>query len=256
MNHATEWGGAAYWQAHYADFSNVVIQNNSAGDFGGGLAASASFAYSDEVWITSCSITDNTAPTGSQIALLNTPEKYPAEPITIRWSVIEGGSSGVYRESDWILNWVADLTGVTVTFGTLMSGGLQDLIESDDSRLRTRSIPGFTAKEANLMELRVGAETPVQSASSLDLRLEGRLNQPGGTVRVRLRDWNSNAFIQVHQYPIGFTETVETIEGIDATNRVRASDGRIQLSLRHSVFATFSVLGFDSFTDQVEIVVR
>jgi hypothetical protein len=88
------------------------------------------------------------------------------------------------------------------------------------------------------------------------LTLEGRINQPGGTVRVRFRNWNTNAFVQIHQYPIGVTEAVEVIAGIDATNRVRASDGRIEVSLRHSVFATFSVLGFDSYTDQVAIGVQ
>jgi hypothetical protein len=151
---------------------------------------------------------------------------------------------------------VALLTDFTVAFGSLISGGLQDLVESDDLRLRTRSIPGFTAQEANLMELRVGAETTVQNPGTIDLTLEGRISQPGGTVRVRLRNWSNNAFVQIHQYPIGTTETVETIEDIVATNFVRASDGRIEVSMRHSVFATFSVLGFDSYTDQVEIAVQ
>jgi hypothetical protein len=147
----------------------------------------------------------------------------------------------------------ATLTDFTVAFGSLISGTLQDLVDSDDARLQTRSIPGFTSEEANLMELRIGAETTEQSPGAIDLTLEGRLNQPGGTVRVRFRNWTTNGFVQVHQYPIGFTEAVETITGIDATNRVRASDGRIEVSLRHSVFATFSALGFDSFTDQVAI---
>jgi hypothetical protein len=148
------------------------------------------------------------------------------------------------------------LTDFTVAFGSLVSGGLQDLVYSDDARLRTRSIPGFTAEEANLMELRVGAVTAVPSPTSFDLTLEGRVSQPGGSVRVRFRNWNTNAFVQVHQYPIGFTEQVETIEDIVATNFVRASDGRIEVSMRHSVFATFSVLGFDSYTDQVAISVQ
>lgn len=150
----------------------------------------------------------------------------------------------------------ATLTDVSLPFGTVISGGLQELINSDNTWLRTRSIPGFTAEEANLIEIRVGADTDVQGASTFDLTLEGRLNQPGGTVRVRFRNWSNNAFVQVHQYAIGFTEAVETIEGISAANRVRASDGRIELSLRLSVFATFSALGFDAFTDQVVIGVE
>jgi hypothetical protein len=154
------------------------------------------------------------------------------------------------------VNEATELTDFAVTFGSLVSGTLQDLVDSDDARLRTRSIPGFTAEEANLMELRVGAVTSVPTPSTLDLTLEGRISQPGGNVRVRFRNWNNNAFVQVHQYPIGFTEAVETIEDIVATNFVRAADGRIQVSMRHSVFATFSVLGFDSYTDQVAISVQ
>jgi hypothetical protein len=173
---------------------------------------------------------------------------------------VNGGSA--VQSTAWIDNIAlvlvspAELTDVAVAFGSLVSGGLQDLIDSDDAWLRTRSIPGFTAEEANLMELRVGAVTTVQSPSTLDLALEGRISQPGGSVRVRFRNWNTNAFVQIHQYPIGFTEAVESIEDIVATNYVRASDGRIEVSMRHSVFATFSVLGFDSYTDQVAISVQ
>jgi len=60
----------------------------------------------------------------------------------------------------------------------------------------------------------------------------------------------------VHQYSIGTTEVVNAVENVSATNRVRASDGRIELSIRQSVFVVFSVSGFDSFTDWVEIAVR
>jgi len=37
---------------------------------------------------------------------------------------------------------------------------------------------------------------------------------------------------------------------------VRASDGRIELSIRQSAVATFSITGFISSTDQVVIGVR
>jgi hypothetical protein len=43
---------------------------------------------------------------------------------------------------------------------------------------------------------------------------------------------------------------------VDATGHVRAGDGRMDLSVRHVVIATFSVLGFDSFFDHVRLTVE
>jgi len=150
----------------------------------------------------------------------------------------------------------ATLTDFTVAFGSLISGVLQDLVESDNSSVRARSRFGFLASEPNVVDLQVGAVTTVQNPVSLDLTVEGRINQSAGTSKLRLRNWSTNAFQQVHQYPIGSTEVVASIENVPAANRVRQSDGRIELSIRQSVIATFTVFGFDSFTDQVMIAVH
>lgn len=151
---------------------------------------------------------------------------------------------------------IAPLTDFTVSFGTLLSGTLVDLRESDDARLIVQSRLGFTANEPNLVDVRIGAQSPLPSPHFIDLSIEGRLNQSGGTARIRMRNWATNSLQQVHQYPIGNIETTETIPGIDATDRVRASDGRIELSLRQSVLVTFSASGFRSHTDQVAVAVR
>jgi len=150
----------------------------------------------------------------------------------------------------------ATLTDCTVTFGTLISGGLQDLVESDDSWLRVRSRFGFTSAEPNVLDVLIGAATTVQNPSLLDLSVEGRISQSGGTSKLRLRNWSNNALQQVHQYPIGTVETVNAIADVSAANRVRQSDGRIELSIRQSVMVVFTAAGFDSFTDQVVIEVE
>jgi len=150
----------------------------------------------------------------------------------------------------------ATLTDFVVTFGTFISGTLQNLEESDNTFLRARSRFGFLAIEPNVVDLQVGAVTTVQNAALLDLTVEGRINQSGGTSKLRLRNWSTNVFQQVHQYPIGSTEIIETIEDVSAANRVRASDGRIELSIRQSTITTFTVQGFDSFTDHVVIAVH
>jgi hypothetical protein len=70
---------------------------------------------------------------------------------------------------------------------------------------------------------------------------------------VRLRNWTSGQFEDVAQYAIGTTEEAVDIDAA-AAERVRAADGRIELSIRHSVIATFSLAGFDSFFDQLHVL--
>jgi len=151
---------------------------------------------------------------------------------------------------------VADLVDVTFLRGTLVSGGVDDLVESDDAVVVGRSQFGFSAQDPNLLDMVVGADTNVSAPVTIDLTVEARLNNPNGNVRLRLRNWSTNLFQTVHQYVLGTTEVVEAASGISATNRVRASDGRIDLSFRVGMLATFSVQGFRSFADQVEMVVE
>jgi hypothetical protein len=153
------------------------------------------------------------------------------------------------------VNLPAALVGLSFTLGTHLSGGLAQLVSSDNLRVRARSHFGFSSTEPNIIDMRLAAQSDDPGAE-IDLVIEGRLNHPNGTCRLRLRNWTSGSFNQVHQYPIGQTETTEEVLGIAAVNFIRPSDGRIELSVRQSVVVTFSATGFDSFTDLVEIMVR
>jgi hypothetical protein len=137
-----------------------------------------------------------------------------------------------------------------------LSGSIDEIASSDDLRIHARSQFGFTASEPNILEMRLGAVTDDLAATEIDLTVEGRVNQPGGACRLRLRNWANNFFNDVHQYPIGTTEAVEQVIGIAATNYIRQTDGRIELAIRQSMLTTFTVQGFDSFTDWVEVVTR
>ncbi len=147
------------------------------------------------------------------------------------------------------------LTDVDVTFGTLVSGGLPEIQQSDNVRLRARSAFGFAANEPHLIVLNVDAVPTDTTPSTIDLSSEGRLTQAGGSARWRLRNWNTNAFVQVHTYAIGTTEAVETRIGIAAANFVR-NDGVVEFEMRQSILASFSVTGFDSLTDHVTVNVN
>lgn len=153
-------------------------------------------------------------------------------------------------------NQPADLADVEVVFGLLLDGGLAELEESDDAEIHTRSRPGFFATEPNVMEMIVGATSPLNTPGTIDITIESRINHPTGTAKVRLRDWSSGQLDEVGQFDLGTSETVEMLEGIDATDYVRASDNRIELSLKHIVVATFTASGFDSFIDQTLVEVE
>jgi len=150
----------------------------------------------------------------------------------------------------------AILTDVAVQFGTPIGVTLNLLKTSEDARATIRSQFGFTAQDPNLAELRIGAQNHVTNPITLDLLIEARMNQSGGTMKVRVRNWNTNNFNQVHQYSIGTTETVEPVSNIPAANYIRASDDRIELSLRSSALATFSIQGFEAQHDFVNVLVH
>ncbi len=169
------------------------------------------------------------------------------------FTVVGGVGDRVYLNQTIVEATLADFI---IVFGQHLSGGLDELNLSDDAYLRVRSQFGFTATEPNIADLVVRAETTIVDPASLALRIEARSNTPGTTMRLRLRDWSSGLFDLVHQYALGTTDAMETVEGISAAGHVRPSDGRIELSLRSSVMATFTAFGFTAAHDLVEVLVR
>lgn len=150
----------------------------------------------------------------------------------------------------------APLTDLEIVKGSVLDGGVAELEHSDDATVHTRSEPGLFASEPNVMEMIIGAETDIDPAAVIDLSIESRINHPVGTATIAIRNWSTNQFEQVGQYDIGTSETVETFNDIDATDSVRDADGRIEVSVKHVVIATFTASGFDSFFDHVELTVE
>ncbi len=147
----------------------------------------------------------------------------------------------------------ADLLSAQVTFGQLLGGTVDDLRLSDDAYLRVRSRFGFTALEPNFLQLQVLATTDATDAQQLAVTIESGINHPAGTATLRLRNWQTGQLQVVESFAISNTESAVTIDRVDATDRIRNSDGRIELSVRHVVIAVFTALGFDSRFDLVEV---
>jgi hypothetical protein len=148
-----------------------------------------------------------------------------------------------------------ELVDFAVVEGAHVSGGLSDLFASDDSHLRVRSEIGLSAFEPNVLDVVFGAVTTAEDHQTIDLIVESRIDNPSGAATLRLRNWSTNQFETVAAYGIGTTEDVFAVDGASSADRVRPSDGRLELSARHVVIATFSVLGFDSFFDHVRMEV-
>lgn len=151
---------------------------------------------------------------------------------------------------------IATLEDVEIAFGSLLSGGVAELIESDDAYLEVRSARGFTALEPNLVDLIIGFQSPVETASTFNVTVESLINHPAGQGKVRLRDWTTGQFEQVGTFDISQTEITIVLNDIDAADHIRAADNRIEMSLKHIVVATFTALGFDSSFDQVAVGVE
>jgi hypothetical protein len=164
-------------------------------------------------------------------------------------SVVEAGVDGVRIERRYCGG--TNLTDVAVQQGSIISGGLSELLASDETHLRTRSAFGFTAFEPNVLDLRIGAATGVESPATIDLAVESRI-----TARLRLINYASNVFDEVASYSIGTTESTFTVDDVPAADHVRASDGRLDLSIKHVVMATFSLAGFDSYFDLAAVDVQ
>ena len=149
----------------------------------------------------------------------------------------------------------ATLTNLEMVTGTLLEGGLGELNASEDAYVHTRSGFGQTLTDLHHMELQVNATTMVANPSSIDLTVEDRIDAVSGLGQVFLRNWSTNQFEQVGSYALGAGDAVQLFSGIDATDFVDGS-GAIALSVKHTVFVPLFAYNFESFIDQVEVVVR
>ncbi len=147
---------------------------------------------------------------------------------------------------------LALIEDAVVTFGTLISGTIDDLLESDDEYLRARSRFGFTAIEPNLIRFRIDARTGAKETSFADLRFELRTNTPNGIATVYLRNQFTDALEQVGQHPLPVTEQTLELSNIPMNERINLGGG-IEMQIKHVVPSVFTALGFTSSYDLIEL---
>ena len=150
---------------------------------------------------------------------------------------------------------IAPIVDGDITFGTWLTGTLESLAEPNDELVTARSQFGFTVIEPNLIELKTLHETNVADPVEMTLLVRTRLNTPGGRLRVRLVDPDTNTQHLVASHPLGTEMTDFSIEPIDAGPFIDA-DGGVEVRIRQSIVATFSLTGFHGEFDHVELRVR
>ena len=104
--------------------------------------------------------------------------------------------------------------------------------------------------------MRIRAITAVENPDTIDITLEAHITDIEAIVTLFLRDFDTGLFEQVGQFTNGFgVDTTNTVNVPNAARFVRAN-GRIVLRLKKIVILPFTLNGFHSLEDLLEIVVR
>lgn len=148
----------------------------------------------------------------------------------------------------------ATLTGFTIQSGSVVSGGLPELAESDDLYLRVKSGFGSTFTELHRLNMQINAQA-TGTPSTIDVKVEQRLVSQNGTGRLWIRNWPQNRFDLIDSFNLGTTDLVRTINGLSAADYV-AGDGSVRLQLRNIVVVPIFAFTFDTEIDHVDITLN
>lgn len=164
--------------------------------------------------------------------------------------------------SNYIAAWVgcptfeeALLNALEITRGTHLFGDVNSIRHVSSGWLRVRSGYGQTFTDLHSMILHVRGMTAAASPETLGVNVVSRVNQPSGTQRVQLRNWDTGTFVTIGTSVIGPFDRLHTMENIQASRFVR-HDGAIEVSIRHVVVAPVFAFNFESDIDWVQVMVR
>ena len=144
------------------------------------------------------------------------------------------------------------VTAVQVVTGQHIAGGLLEVSDSDDRYLQVRSSLGRTIAQPHLMELRIDAATPDPALPAMLIEIETRVDEPGASGRLFLRDWTSGALVQVGSYAPTQTDRIFAFNIIDPPRFV-SPGGEVEIRMRHVVVVPFLAFQFGSFVDELNL---
>ena len=149
----------------------------------------------------------------------------------------------------------ATITAFQIIEGAILSGDVSDLQSSDDSYINTRSGFGDTFIDLHNMTGWIFASTNLANPATLNVSVEESIDEPAGTSTLSMFDWNAGVFDPIGTFGLNQTDTVHTVNGVDATDYVDAT-GTMIVQVKHTVFVPFIAFTFESFLDFAEIEVQ
>jgi len=142
----------------------------------------------------------------------------------------------------------APLTSAAVQWGTRISGNRRSLENDDTSYLRVRS--EVAPNGVKWVQVQVTAISPELTPSRLDLSTIARVNMPGVTGRIWLKNFDTNRWVLLGAYSQPTTFTLKSFPDIANPGAyVRDSDGAMQVRIRYSNVTD----QFDAFMDLVQL---
>lgn len=145
----------------------------------------------------------------------------------------------------------AALRNLKIKKGTLTSGGVNSLPDSDNNYAIIDSDNSGTNKQVNMTaNLRTTILPP--SVSRLDVKVEMHLNTVGVPAKIEIRDWAAGGWLLLQNIDVPTADTVYSFENIANPNNYVRSNGNISIRIRPS---DRNVAGFTLSVDQVEVLV-
>lgn len=114
-----------------------------------------------------------------------------------------------------------------ILMGTLVSGGLADLLNSDDQRLVVRRNI-FASVTSSPIEISVTGTSPTSNPSTFKIHLEAQASVGGLTQKIELWDYVAGAFVQVDARSASSTDTIAEVSATNPSRFVNSSNKEIK----------------------------
>jgi len=147
------------------------------------------------------------------------------------------------------------LRDVTVKKGDLIAGNKRLLRGSDDKHLRAsaRFRPGN--RRPYLLDVRTVHRTSINDPAIINIKIESRVDEPGGIAKVFLKNRNTGGWDRIRKYAVGMTE--DTIFILDeSASAYFDANGKAVLRITHEMSTTSDDDSFTSSFDLIELTVE
>lgn len=172
-----------------------------------------------------------------------------------------GAGTFLTNYKSWIQSTAPELGTMTASAsaifpeGVLLAGGVSQISAADGSVVSVRSRNLYDQDLDQPVGLRVSLSTAVVFPTKLDITVTARTLGGGCAGRVWIRNWATNAFELIDSYTLSGSFNTRTLTDVPVANRVRASDGRIEVRTSHNNFAIDSET-IDAEFDLVRVIVK